>query len=86
MVFRAELDRLARDRGLALHYVVGDHRDVAHAHLLGADHLRELIPDLRERDVFVCGPPGMVAAIRGTLQAAQVPRRHVHVEEFAFAP
>jgi predicted ferric reductase len=86
VVFRDELDALAAERGFRVHYVVGDHRDAAHAHLLSAAHLRELVPDLRERDVFLCGPPGMVAAIRATLREADVPRGHVHLEEFAFAP
>lgn len=86
IVFRDELDELATERGVTLHYVVGDHRDASSAHLLTAAHLGELVPDLRDRDVFVCGPPGLVAAIRRTLREAQVPGRHIHLEEFAFAP
>jgi predicted ferric reductase len=86
IVFRAELDDLAARLGIGLHYVVGDHRDAASAHLLSAAHLEELVPDLRERDVFLCGPPGLVAAIRRTLHEARVPRRNIHLEEFAFAP
>jgi predicted ferric reductase len=82
IVFRSELDQL----GVTLHYVVGDHRDARSAHLLTAAHLSELVPDLRERDVFLCGPPGLVASIRGTLHEAHVPRRNIHLEEFAFAP
>ncbi|MCW2967050.1 MAG: hypothetical protein JWM71_822 [Solirubrobacteraceae bacterium] len=86
IVFRDELDALAAGHGFELHYVVGDHRDAGSAHLLTAQHLGDLVPGLRDRDVFVCGPPGLVAAIRRTLREAQVPRSHIHVEEFAFAP
>jgi predicted ferric reductase len=86
IVFRDELDQLAAERGVRLHYVVGDHRDEASAHLLTAAHLGELVPDIRDRDVFLCGPPGMVGAIRGTLREVRVPRRNIHLEEFAFAP
>jgi ferredoxin-NADP reductase len=86
IVFRSELDDLAQRHDVTLHYVVGDHRDARSAHLLSAAHLSEMVPDLRERDVFLCGPPGLVAAIRGTLREAHVPRRNVHLEEFAFAP
>jgi predicted ferric reductase len=86
IVFRDELDRLATERGVRLHYVVGDHRDEASAHLLTASHLDELVPDIRDRDVFLCGPPGMVGAIRHTLREVRVPRRNIHLEEFAFAP
>ena len=86
VVFRSELDALAGERGARLHYVVGDHRDARAAHLLSAAHLVELVPDLREREVFLCGPPGLVASVRGTLREAHVPRRNLHLEEFAFAP
>jgi ferredoxin-NADP reductase len=86
IVFRDELDRLATERGVRLHYVVGDHRETSSAHLLGPIHLTELVPDLRDCDVFLCGPPGLVAVIRGALREAKVPRRNIHLEEFAFAP
>jgi predicted ferric reductase len=86
IVFRDELDELAGNGRVRVHYVVGDHRDATSANLLSAAHLGELVPDLRDRDVFLCGPPGMVGAIRRTLGEAQVPRRNIHLEEFAFAP
>jgi predicted ferric reductase len=85
VVFRAELNGLAASHGFAVHYVVGDHRDAASAHLLGAEHLGALVPDLREREIYLCGPPGLVKAIRRTLGEARVPRGSIHLEEFAFA-
>ncbi|MCW2989695.1 MAG: ferric reductase [Solirubrobacterales bacterium] len=86
VVFRGELDALAAARGVTVHYVLGDHREAASAELLSATHLEALVPGLRDHDVFLCGPPGMVAAIRRTLHEARVPRRNIHLEEFAFAP
>ena len=68
-----ELDfDLARRRGAALHYVVGEEP-------LSPERLLELVPDLAERDVFVCGSPAMTEAVRAT----GVPRRRVFVERFA---
>jgi predicted ferric reductase len=82
LVFRRELDELPARTGLAVHYVVGDHRGEG-ARLLSAGHLRELVPDAAERDVFLCGPPAMTDAIGRSLRAAGVPRRNVHLERFA---
>jgi ferredoxin-NADP reductase len=82
LVFKAELDALASRAGLLVHYVVGDHHGEG-SRLLSPDHLRELVPDAVERDVFVCGPPAMTDAVEHNLTAAGVPRRHVHVERFA---
>jgi ferredoxin-NADP reductase len=64
-------------------FVVGDHATDAGAQLLSPEHLRELVPDLDERDVFLCGPPAMTSATESNLRRAGVSRRHLHVERFA---
>ena len=82
LIFKRELDELAARRALAVHYVVGDHRGEG-ARLLSPEHLRELVPDAAERDVFLCGPPAMTEAIGRSLRSAGVSRRRVHLERFA---
>ena len=81
-VFADELAGLARD-GLTVHRVVGDHAAPGGDDLLSARHLLELVPDLKERDVYLSGPPGMVSAIGAELRSAGVARRDLHVERFA---
>jgi predicted ferric reductase len=76
LVLRAELDELARERGVELHYVVGEP--------LSPEHLLRLVPDIAGRDVYVCGSPAMTDAIRATLARSGVPRRQVVTERFAF--
>ena len=83
-VLRDELEELERERGIALHVVAGDHATEEGARLLSPEHLRELVPDVAERDVYVCGPPAMTAAIERTVRAAGIPHRRVHIERFAF--
>ena len=68
LVLRDELER----PGATVHYVVGDHATPGSERLLSPEHLRELVPDVAEREVFLCGPPAMTAAIERTL--AQLPR------------
>src|SRR5919204_742300 len=77
LVFREELDELARRRGAEVHYVVGG------GSALSAQALARLLPDVRQRDVFVCGPPAMVEATRTSLREAGVPGRHIFTERFA---
>jgi len=83
LVFRAELDALAHQRDITLHYVVGDHIDPQGARLLSADHLRDLVPDLANREVYLCGPPAMMRAVEGSVRAIGTPRKHIHSERFA---
>jgi predicted ferric reductase len=83
IVFLEELDRLGRERGLRIEYVVGDHATPDGSRLLSAEHLHELLPDIVEREVYVCGPPAMTNAIAKNVRRAKVPARHVHAERFA---
>ena len=83
IVFREELETLARASGAELRYVVGDHAtDEGRDHLSPA-HLRELVPDIAERDVYVCGPPGLTDIVTRHVRQAGVKRSHIHTERFA---
>jgi ferredoxin-NADP reductase/DMSO/TMAO reductase YedYZ heme-binding membrane subunit len=73
--FAADLDALARRRGAALHQVAADDG-------LSPERLRALVPDIAERDVFVCGPAAMVRAARASLRGAGVAPRRISSEAF----
>jgi ferredoxin-NADP reductase len=77
LVLREELEEIASRRGAELHVIVGAEQE------LSADAVRALVPDIAERDVYVCGPPGMTRATRRMLIRAGVPRQHIATEEFA---
>jgi predicted ferric reductase len=83
LVLRGELRALEASGGFVLHEVVGDHRTDEGRRLLTAAHLRELVPDLLGREVYLCGPPGLADLVQREVRRAGVPRRHVHVERFA---
>jgi len=82
-VLAGELDSLARERGAEVHVVAGDHATAEGRDLLSAEHLRVLVPDIAEREAYVCGPPAMTGVIERNLRRAGVPARHVHTERFA---
>jgi predicted ferric reductase len=83
VIFRDELDELAASRGIELHYVVGDHTTDEGRDHLSPDHLHRLVPDIEERDVYVCGPPALTDLVTRHVRAAGVARRHIHAERFA---
>ncbi len=83
IVFSGELDRIVAERGARVDYVVGDHSTQEGRDLLSPRHLKELVPDIAERDVFICGPVGLIDSIVPNLRRADVPRGHLHVERFA---
>ncbi|HEY0560220.1 MAG TPA: ferredoxin reductase family protein [Frankiaceae bacterium] len=49
-----------------------------------AAELRRHVPDLAERDVYVCGPGGFTDLVADIATQAGTPRARVHVESFAY--
>lgn len=47
------------------------------------DKLQKLVPDIKQRDVFICGPPIMVDKIFPALHELNVPKRLIHAERFS---
>jgi predicted ferric reductase len=83
LVLRSEIEAIGRQRGARIHYLLGPSRMDQHDHL-SSQRLSALVPDVRERDVYLCGPEAMVAVTRGSLIKAGVSRRRIHHESFSF--
>ena len=83
LVLRHELDGIAQQRGARVHYLLGLPQPGARDHL-SAQRLTKLVPDLPDRDVFLCGPEPMMAAAQIGLRQAGVRRRNIHHESFTF--
>ncbi|MEU9544483.1 MULTISPECIES: hypothetical protein [Streptomyces] len=49
------------------------------------DSLRALVPDMTERDVYVCGPLAITSAALSALRKLKVPHRQMHAERFGLA-
>ena len=61
-----------------MRYLLGD--DVGP---LTPELLTRLVPGLPDRDVYLCGPPGLAAALRLALRGAGLPDAQLHEERFA---
>jgi predicted ferric reductase len=89
-LFAEEIDTLRDRRGLQVLRLPGHRR--ARGSWLGegigpADDLtalRHWIPDIADRDVYVCGPENWTDLVQRVLAAAGVPPRQQHIETFAW--
>jgi predicted ferric reductase len=79
LVFRDELTALAQQRRARVIFLLGRDRD-----LLSSSSLSRLVPNLIERDVYLCGSPGMASTVRSSLAGAGLPPGRLHEERFAF--
>jgi ferredoxin-NADP reductase len=80
LVLREEVADEVRRRGGRLFEAVGSRDRVR----LDATALRRLAPDLREREVYLCGPEALSRALVAELRRAGVPEDRIHFESFAF--
>lgn len=79
IIFRNELEEIARHRGARIGYVLGDGPDA-----LSPAAFQRMVPDLSGRDVYVCGPPGLMTAVRLSLHTAGLPLGQLHQERLGF--
>ena len=80
LVFRKELDAIAEWRGARVHYLVGNRKQ----HPMNARYISKFVPAFSESDVYICGPSGLVEAVRDAAKAAGIPKDRFHNEEFEF--
>jgi ferredoxin-NADP reductase len=89
-LFARELAVIARERGLRVVPLPGRRRapdSWLGSGLDGVDDLsalRHWVPDLADRDVYVCGPDAWVTGVRRTTAAAGLPPEQLHVETFGW--
>jgi predicted ferric reductase len=89
-VFRVELDDFARQHGVRVTYLEGPRArsgswlPASYSRGDDAAALRRLVPGIAEREVYLCGPPPWMDAVRATLREVGVPAQRIHTEEFAW--
>jgi predicted ferric reductase len=79
LVLDAEVRELVRQRRGTIHELTGPREQAG----IDAVSLPRLVRDLNQRDVYVCGPEGFVAAIVALARNLGVPEDAIHHEAFA---
>ncbi len=77
LVLAPEVAELVRHRKGRVHELVGSRSEVR------MDRLAELVPDLRQRDVYVAGPESFVHRVVAMALRLGVPRDNVHFEVYS---
>lgn len=88
-IFERELTDLETRRGMDVTYLPGSRRDPVSWLPDGfgrsdSDELLALVPDLVDRDIYVCGPPAWIRAVKKAAIAAGAKRDQIHSEDFAW--
>jgi predicted ferric reductase len=75
----AEITELAGQQHGRVHELTGDREQAS----IDSHWLRRTVPDLRKRDVYVCGPEGFVTEIVEVARRLGVPGEAIHHEAYA---
>jgi predicted ferric reductase len=86
IAFRGEFDSLASRFGVRVEYLVSNRgpQGWIHADWFQQANLVKLVPDVLDRDVFICGPRGMTRQLVHTLRALGLAPERIHTEAFDF--
>lgn len=82
LLHRAEIEKLVADRAGRIHLIVGPRvlfgdGDPFHPRLL-----RQAVPDIAQRDAYLCGPESFEYAIEKSLRGMRIPGSRIHRERF----
>jgi predicted ferric reductase len=80
VVFREEFESLMKRRKGRTIVLTGSRR----RHPLDRYELAQLVPDIAERDVYVCGPEGLSQRVMASARVLGVSERNIHCEQFSF--
>ncbi|MCL4733002.1 ferric reductase-like transmembrane domain-containing protein [Patescibacteria group bacterium] len=85
IIFRKELDHLSSRYRFPLHYVLSHEPEhPGEKGTIDADKLSRLVPDIADREAYLCGPPPMLASLRKALRELGVSPGRIHFEKFSF--
>jgi predicted ferric reductase len=84
IVFRDELEWLAAQRNARLWFVLGSRHDEGPKRVFTERGMSEIAPDIRHRDVYLCGPVGLVEASLEALKQLRVRKSQIHIDPFEF--
>ncbi len=80
LVLRDEVAELVRHRRGVVHELVGPRKSLGSARTM----LQRLVPDLLQRDLYVCGPPGMIEDVIDAAAQLGVEKSAIHYEVYSW--
>ena len=91
LIFRDELDQLARRRGITMHYLLGRRIQNRQSWLPESamawsdeEAMRRLVPGISQYDVYVCGPDQWMEAVCAAATGVGLPSNQLHQERFSW--
>jgi predicted ferric reductase len=84
LTLKAELEAIAKKAKLKITYILSEEKASGYEYgQLDKPKLAALVPDIKSRDVYICGPPPMMTALKHAAQELGVKKTKIHIERFS---
>lgn len=84
IVFKKEMDDLSRKYHFPVYYFLSQEKD---PQFIGGrierSKIEMMVADLKEREIYICGPSTMIDSIKKDLHSLGVPKSSLHFEKFS---
>lgn len=81
MVFKQELAQL----NIPTHHVLSETSEEGFEHgRIDLEKITRLVPDVKERDIYLCGPPPMMKSLVAILKSLGAKNSQIHYEKFSY--
>lgn len=86
VILREELDNLSKTHNFPIHYLyTNDASSQGPSGRLDGPMLKNIVPDLKSREIYLCGPKAMTdALVKAMTHTMSIPKSQVHYEKFSF--
>ena len=84
IIFQEELEALSKKYNMPIHYFLSRENAVPPVNpgRIDLQAIQRLVPDLQDREIFLCGPVEMMRALRISLAKIGFPSENIHFEKF----
>jgi predicted ferric reductase len=84
IVFKNELDHLVKKHTYTIKYLFTENKNNPDINgRIDKDKILKFVKDVKEREIYICGPKSMMNSLKIILQELGVPPVSIHMEEFA---
>lgn len=83
-VFKEELERIADKKQLRVHHVLSTEKvGGVERGYIDEEKIRRLVGDIRDRDIYICGPSALLNSVLDCLKRMDIDSRYIHYEAFS---
>jgi predicted ferric reductase len=84
IIFKNELDVFLKDGLRMFHILSNDVTWNGERGFIDKEKILRLVPDVREREIYLCGPSPMMKKVSDICREIDVPEGNIHYERFSF--